>query len=321
MSSQPKILVLHGENIGDRNQAETLAKLMGWPYRMEKLHPQQRPRMPKVTGAAFDAVIVVTAIGMGIALRMNLNLNRPMKIINMGQTENIESADLNIVTGRGWKPPRGKIVYQHMPFSMVSADQLVRASSEFPDLRHLPQPRIAALVGGRNRYFQWGPEIARSLGNQLNAAAEAVGGSLLLTTSYRTGDESSAALLAEIKVPHAFYRWGDDSQPNPLMAYLAYADRIVVTMESVAMVADALNSGKPVSIYRLHPKRFELLKTIAEWFVPVSQRTALIKTLLKSGEISWFGDAAVQPKFDYRGRYSAAVEAARKLVLEAHSPG
>ena len=316
MNGLPRILVLHGDNIGDRNQAESLAKLMGWPYLMEKLHPPRRPRMPKVAGPVPDAVIVVTAIGMDIALKMNQQLNRPMKIIKMGHAEKVESADLNIVTGRGWKPPRGTIVYQHLPFSMVDADQMDRAISDFPDLQHLPQPRIAALIGGRNRYFQWGPEIARALGNRLNAAAAAVSGSLLLTTSYRTGDECSDALLAEIKVPHAFYRWGKDSQPNPLMAYLAYADRIVVTIESVAMVADALNSGKPVSVYRLQPKRFELLKTIAEWFIPVSQRTAVIRTLLKSGEISWFDDAAVQPKIDYRGRYSAAVDAARKLVVE-----
>ena len=273
--------------------------------------------MPKITGEQPDAVIVVTAQGTRIALKMNQQLSRPMKIIKLGVAEDVESADLNIVSGKDWKPPHGKTIYQQLPFSMVDAQALSRARADFPDLEKLPQPRIAALIGGRNRYFRWDPEIARRLGQQLNAAAAAVNGSLLLTTSYRTGDDCAGALLAEIKVPHACYRWGDGSQPNPLMAYLACADRIVVTMESVAMIADALNSGKPVSVLRMQPKRFALLTTIAEWFLPLSRRTAIIRTLVKSGEISWFGTAGVPPRGDYRSQYAAAVEAARKLVIDA----
>ena len=138
MSRSPNILVLHGENVGDRNQAETLAKLMGWPYRMERLQPPRRPRMPKITGAEPDAVIVVTMQGTRMALRMNKQLSRPMKIIKLGVADDIESADLNIVSGKDWKPPHGKTVYQQLPFSMVDQDKLNRARSDFPATANAP---------------------------------------------------------------------------------------------------------------------------------------------------------------------------------------
>jgi mitochondrial fission protein ELM1 len=122
-------------------------------------------------------------------------------------------------------------------------------------------------------------------------------------------------MMAAIKAPHVAYRWGDKSQPNPLNGYLAYADRILVTMDSIAMVADALSAGKPVSVYRLEPKKFAFLKTLAEWFIPVSRRTEIIKRMVKSGDITWFDKGPKMPKQEHGSRYAAAVSAARNLMV------
>ena len=326
MNKTPHVLVLYSHNVGDRNQAETLAKLIGWPYQLHKIHPPKRPRMPKLAGAPPDIIIAVNKPCTELALQLKQQSQHPIKIIRLGSLYLAapkpfigarrlhDLVDLHIVYDQYKSFVDARIVRQELPFSMVDSSQFERFKSEFPQFECLPHPRFAVLVGGRNRYFQWTPEIAEALGRRINTAVESVGGSVMITTSYRTGAECTEALLAAIRVPHDVYRWDDATRQNPLNGYLAHADRIVVTMDSVAMVADGLNTGKPLSVYRLEPKKFVFLKLLMEWFMPVSGRTAIIKQLVRSGEVTWFNEGEAQPRQDYRSRYNAAVEAARNLL-------
>jgi len=77
--------------------------------------------------------------------------------------------------------------------------------------------------------------------------ASATGGSLLVTTSRRTG-EAEAALLAEINDPNFVFRWGDEGE-NPYFGFLALADTVIVTGDSVSMVSEACATPAPVYIY------------------------------------------------------------------------
>jgi mitochondrial fission protein ELM1 len=71
----------------------------------------------------------------------------------------------------------------------------------------------------------------------------------LVTPSRRTLPGSVQALSAAIAgVPQFFW---DGSGPNPYYAFLALADTIVVTEDSVNMVTEAAGTGKPVYVQRL----------------------------------------------------------------------
>jgi mitochondrial fission protein ELM1 len=112
----------------------------------------------------------------------------------------------------------------------------------------LPAPRIALLVGGPVRGEGLAPDLAAQLGQQAAALAAAQGGSLLATTSRRSGAAASAALAAAIAaVPHRLHRW-DSPGPNPYAGYLAWADIVVVTGDSVSMISEALATAAPVLI-------------------------------------------------------------------------
>ena len=111
---------------------------------------------------------------------------------------------------------------------------------------HLPRPWIALIVGGSTRRRTFEPALAAELGNMASAMAQQAGGSLLITTSRRTGT-AAVNLLEEIKVPNFVYRWGDVGE-NPYMGYLALADMLVVTGDSVSMCSEACATGKPVYI-------------------------------------------------------------------------
>jgi mitochondrial fission protein ELM1 len=47
--------------------------------------------------------------------------------------------------------------------------------------------------------------------------------------------------------PHKLFRWGD-APPNPYAGFLAWADQVVVTVDSVSMLSEALATAGPVFI-------------------------------------------------------------------------
>ncbi len=132
----------------------------------------------------------------------------------------------------------------------VTAARLAEAAKRFAAaVDPLPHPRVTVLLGGASQAFRFPPALAASLGASLARLARASGGSLLITPSRRTTPEAQAALAREIAdVPHLFW---DGSGDNPYLAFLAYADAVVVTEDSVNMVTEAAGTGKPVYVQSL----------------------------------------------------------------------
>ncbi|HKB21624.1 MAG TPA: mitochondrial fission ELM1 family protein [Methyloceanibacter sp.] len=141
----------------------------------------------------------------------------------------------------------------------VTKARLAEAAKRFaPHAEPLPHPRIAILLGGESAAFSFPPEIAATLGTELAALVRGAGGSLLATPSRRTRADSLAALSAAIKgVPHIVW---DGSGDNPYFAFLALADAIVATEDSVNMVTEAAGTGKPVYIQALKGRSRQLAR-------------------------------------------------------------
>ena len=115
-------------------------------------------------------------------------------------------------------------------------------------LAHLPGPRVALLVGGPVRGTDMQPAMAHSLGKQVAKLAVASGGTVLATTSRRTGREATEALSAGLSPAlHLIYRWGEPGE-NPYHGFLASADAIVITADSISMISEACASTAAVYI-------------------------------------------------------------------------
>lgn len=111
-----------------------------------------------------------------------------------------------------------------------------------------PGPRIALIVGGATKTHPFTVDSARRLARQAAEMARRSGGSLLVTTSRRTGKAAETALLSELPEPRWVYRW-DEGGENPYFAFLAAADAIVVTGDSVSMCCEACATAAPVFIH------------------------------------------------------------------------
>jgi mitochondrial fission protein ELM1 len=131
----------------------------------------------------------------------------------------------------------------------ITPARLAEAAREFaPRLAHLPRPLFAVLIGGSNRSYRLTAAAMAALIGGLDMLT-ASGAGLAVTASRRTGAANVQALRAALAGKSAVM-W-DGSAPNPYFGYLALADAIVVTADSVSMTSEACTTGKPVYVASL----------------------------------------------------------------------
>ena len=131
----------------------------------------------------------------------------------------------------------------------VTPGLLATAAAAHSRLAHLPAPRTALLIGGSRGSQRIDAESLRTLLHRLARWHAREGGSFLVTTSRRTGADVVPVLEAFLQ-RHPGELWsGAGKGANPYHAYLAHADRIVVTADSVNLASEACATGKPVYVF------------------------------------------------------------------------
>ena len=178
----------------------------------------------------------------------------------------------------------------------MSPARLAAARAEWATLAALPAPRVALLLGGPVRGEGLDPALVAGLVPRLRARFP--GASILASSSRRSGAAATAALAASLKgLPHRLFRWGD-AGPNPYAGFLAWADAIVVTGDSVSMLSEACATGAPVLVATREQGR----------------HAALAESLVQAGHAGWLDqDQPIRPgpPLDESARVA---EAARKLL-------
>ena len=140
----------------------------------------------------------------------------------------------------------------------ISPARLVAAAQGFAALCETPSPRTAVLIGGSNR----AQRIDRAYLGLLLERLEAVrgGGAFLITCSRRT-DPAVLPALSAFAARHGAVLWRDERDgANPYHAFLALADRVVATPDSVNLLSEAAASGKPAYTFAPAPVRGKLAR-------------------------------------------------------------
>jgi mitochondrial fission protein ELM1 len=161
------------------------------------------------------------------------------------------------------------------------------------------KPYVAMLLGGSTNKYTLTKSRMSQVISSLQRLAGAAPGSLLITTSRRTGYENLQALLIAFpRMRDAKAYVYDGVGDNPYLGMLALAEHIVVTNDSVNMMSEAVATGKPVYILRLpghtdtKPARFaEMLITegfaralegkLETWNYPLSDEMKKISETIK----------------------------------------
>lgn len=359
MTKAPTVWLLLGDRIGDRNQVLRLAEALGWPYEIKNLKylwPQYR-RANVLHGATLktldtegsdpleppwpDLVISIGRRSVPVMRWIRKQSGGHTKLVTLGRPRApLGLFDLVVSTPQYRVANRANVLQIPTPLHRVTEERLREAKRKWqPRLSHLPRPHIALLVGGRVAPYRFDEATAAELGRRASEIARAAGGSLLVSTSFRTGEGPREALFAAIDTPSHLYAWKRDDPENPYFGFLAEADAFIVTGDSVSMLTEALSTGRVVQIFSLpeRRKRYALFKERAyrlpgiRWilmalvdlgFMSLPRDQSRVKaTLIEAGLASELGAPLTRERATYPDSLERVVGRVQELFPEAPKAG
>jgi uncharacterized protein len=249
---------------GNARQVMALARAMQVAARSVAVRPRAPWRWfaPRLTAAArwaFPATLrrdlrapwPALAIGCG---RQAALLTQTLRSLSGGATfvvqildPRIDCANFDLVVAPRHDELHGANVIQTLgALNPVDDAWLAHAAQAFPALAQLPRPRTALLVGGPRRGLALDDAWLETLIARIEGWRERDGGSVLMTISRRTPEAWTRRLRGAFRKGCTCFWGGPEDGANPYPSYLALADRIVVTPDSVNMLSEACAVGVPV---------------------------------------------------------------------------
>jgi mitochondrial fission protein ELM1 len=266
MSEADGIWVLADDRAGNVAQCLGVAEALGLPFTVKTIAYDRLARLPNalrgagLTGVTKDSRetlrapwprLVIAAGRRTAPVARWIKRQCGAKLVQIMDPGFPGRGDFDLIVSPAHdRPQAGGNVMEVLgaPHRVTSERLATEAEKWRPAFAHLPRPWVAVIVGGATKNRPFPVEMAESLGREVTRLSAGLGGSLLLTTSRRTGAAQESALagaLAEPRWLHLFAQGGD----NPYFGFLALADAIIVTGDSVSMCCEACASSAPVFIW------------------------------------------------------------------------
>lgn len=263
------VWVLASPRAGERTQLLALAEGLGLPFEVKTVVHHRLGSLPGVLGIESPAGVdrersdALTGPWPDLVLlahHRNEAVARWIRRLSGGRTRLVlvgrswlpaRRFDLVVTTPQYGLPPSANVLHNALPLHPVSAERLAVAAQLWrPRLAHLPGPFVTVLVGGSSGPYRFDAAAAARLGREASALARQLGGSVLVTTSARTSPAAADALVQAIDAPAYVHRWAPGGGgDNPYLGFIGLADRLVVTADSISMIAEACATGKPVQLF------------------------------------------------------------------------
>lgn len=266
-----KVWVLKDDRVGSYMQSIALAEKLGFGYEAKNIRYNKTSNLPNfllqssllgVNKKSSDSLTneqpdIIIAAGRKLA-PISLYIKKHFKghpyiIQIMRPNFNHNKFDSIILPTHDDYPEHHNVIRMMGSLNKINSEFLKEQedkwSKTFEDLQ---KPRIAILVGGGSKKGVFTPEMASELGSNVSKIANNMKASLLLTTSRRTSDEAVASLKKSLRCKEKdcyFYDWRNSKIENPYFGYMAVADYIITTGDSLSMCAESCSTGKPVYIY------------------------------------------------------------------------
>lgn len=325
--AQPRVTVLFGTTRGDNAQLLLLAQALGWPFEVKgevdsvpmtvvdrlahAAGVRLRRNKPLLSSLLWPDLILVTGGRRVIdALRIKAMSEGRSRIVCVGRPwADLDLFDLVITTPQYRLPARSNVLVNAMPLNQPDKEAIAAAAEAWQDdVTHLPKPWIAVLVGGDSGSCRFSVETGKRLASEMNELAERTSGSLMVSTSGRTPRQAAEAMFADIQAPHVAFRFDKAARRNPHLGFLALADRFIVTSDSASMIAEAVSTGRPVSVFdvpvRLRSRwmtrprdqngasaRLRSQLAVKGLWIPARDMHAFHRNLLQRGYVRAAGDA------------------------------
>jgi hypothetical protein len=270
-SPQPAVWVLQGTRKGDNMQAQELARRLGWPYQLHQVRFSGLRIVPNhLLGASLaslrkdksftltppwpDLVIAVGRRTVPVARWIRKQSGGRTRLVHLGRPRApLWWFDLVITTPQYGLPSAANVIELPLPFALAITSREEDLTKWRQTFGSLPRPWTGVLVGGSRYPARFGRSEAAALARQLLDRQ----GSSLISTSPRT-DPLVVTLLRETLGNRAYVHQWQEGVDNPHHAVLSLADSLVVTSDSISMIAEAAATAKPLQVFEAghHPLAF-----------------------------------------------------------------
>ncbi len=158
----------------------------------------------------------------------------------------LDVADLIWCPAHDSPPSANVISTPTTPHVMRPGDLLALQHTPAPEIQAMGRPLAAVLLGGPDTAFDFDADTLRHFAESLRRFVRA-GMSFLITSSQRT---SSALLRTTTEATRGAKRviWSGQGG-DPYWSFLAHADLVIVTGDSLNMTSEACATGKPIYVF------------------------------------------------------------------------
>ena len=265
-----RIWALLGPHRGDNNQVIALAEALGLPFEAITLrYNGWRWLQPRLLGATLRSLTGESRAAVaGAPPDLTISTgHRSVPVVQAirrrsgGRTISVhvgyprlspDHFDLVVPTPEYPVPDRPNVLRIPFALSRARADAH-REKTDVALLESLPAPRRLLILGGPTLYWKLDKKDLVEALSYLLAAATSEGGSVFVVGSPRTDAEVLHAVERAVAGSPGLARMVPVEGPPSYPALLAAADTIFVTADSVAMVSDAILTGKPVGLLPIRP--------------------------------------------------------------------
>ena len=263
-SRQLRVWALLGPHRGDNNQVLALAEALGLPFEEKWLHYNELRRLqPTLLGPTLRSVAAGSRAQLGgeppdltistghrsvpVVRALMERAGGGMRAVHLGYPRISPSIfDLVVATPEYPVPDAPNVVRIPFALSPHHAREVEEADREL--LQAYPRPHRLFLIGGPTLYWQLPVDGIVEAVQRLLDAAEAGGGSVIAVGSPRSPVDVLSAVRNTLEASSIPFLFAPNDGPPAYPALIESADEIYVTADSVAMVADAVMTRKPVGI-------------------------------------------------------------------------
>lgn len=282
MTTTPTCWAISDGAAGNERQALALARSLGvvprvmhivvdqpWDALSPRLTLGAASRIHMRDGNAIEPPWPTLAIGCG---RRAALLTRLLRDWSGGMTQTIQILDPRIsslhfdfvITPQHDAKTGSNVIRTIGALNPVDDEWLAEGRAQFAQFVACASPRIGVLIGASNRAQRIDDDYCDGLIAHCEALHARVHGSFLVTVSRRTSTQTTGRLRqAFAKLPGMFWAGSQDGD-NPYAGILAWADRLIVTPDSVNMISEACATGRPVWTYAPQPIVGKLARLHAE---------------------------------------------------------
>jgi mitochondrial fission protein ELM1 len=263
-TSELRVWALLGPHRGDNNQVLALAEALRIPFEEKWLRYNQLRRLqPALLGATMRSVAAESRVQLGgeppdltistghrsvpVVRALRKRSGGKMRAVHLGYPR-ISPAHFDLVVPTPEYPVPDAPNVVRIPFALSPHGAREVDGADRKLLAAYPRPRRLLLIGGPTLYWQLPIDGLVQAITHLVDLTKTEGGSVIAVGSPRSPINLLTAARDRLESADVPFLFVPNDGPPAYPALIEAADEIYVTADSVAMVADAVNTRKPVGI-------------------------------------------------------------------------